>query len=152
MQILNNFLGEESRQEILEYCKKASYITGEKDRDDTPPCGYVAEFTLKSLQNKIQSKFFMLEKNIERSYVNMFEPSDQPYYHRDGNVWTFLYYPCEIDHIDEGGETIFLHDDSTMVGVPYAKDRLIKFDGNVMHKATSFRTKNRYTVALKFRK
>lgn len=157
MQIIDNFLEESQHLEILDYCLSTSYILGEKDRDDTESVGLVAPFDIDILADQIHRRLFLSKTNIERSYINLFNPGDDPYYHTDGNVWTLLYYPNKIDtinnieHIDEKGETHFLQN-GKLTGVPYVANRLIKFDGNVLHRANSFRTHVRHTVAIKYRR
>jgi ectoine hydroxylase-related dioxygenase (phytanoyl-CoA dioxygenase family) len=52
--------------------------------------------------------------------------------------------------MDEGGETYFIQTDF-IKGVSFVPGRMVLFDSNIMHKATSFRNKDRYTIALKFK-
>ena len=85
-----------------------------------------------------------------RSYVNLFLPNERPFFHPDGNVITCLFYFTPEYDIDEGGETQF-YVDSQLLGVLPKPGRLVVFDGNIQHRATSYRTKPRITVAIKFR-
>jgi len=88
---------------------------------------------------------------LQRAYINMFLPNERPYFHIDGDVTTFLFYINPLTNLDEGGETQFLIDDN-VVNVWAVPCRLVEFDGTLLHKATSFRSIPRITVALKFDK
>ncbi len=48
-----------------------------------------------------------------------------------------------------GGETQFLIDDEIRGILPFP-NRLVYFDANILHKATSYRTGHRFTLALKY--
>ena len=83
-------------------------------------------------------------------YVNCFAPTETPYFHTDGVGYTFLYYPDPAIHeLDEGGETQFVVDGNIM-GIMPISNRMSIFDGTIKHRATSFRTKHRFTVAIKY--
>ena len=85
-------------------------------------------------------------------YINCFAPSENPYFHVDGDGLTFLYYLTNHKwRADDGGETQFLIDD-TIKGVLPISNRLVGFDGNILHRATPFRFDHRFTLAAKFRK
>lgn len=91
------------------------------------------------------------EKQI-RAYVNLFLPNERPFFHTDGSVITCLFYftPHSNPDIDEGGETQF-YVDKQLLGVLPRPSRLVLFDGNISHRATSFRSYPRITAAIKFR-
>jgi hypothetical protein len=89
-------------------------------------------------------------KDITRLYINCFAPTENPYFHTDGEVGTtFLYYPDETWDIDDCGETQFFIDGS-FYGIPPIPNRLISFDANILHKATSFRNQHRFSIAIKY--
>jgi len=50
--------------------------------------------------------------------------------------------------LDEGGETQFYQEE--IKGIRPVAGRIVIFDSNILHKATSFRNQIRYTVALKY--
>ena len=82
-------------------------------------------------------------------YVNCFAPSETPYFHTDGKGITFLYYPNLEWNLQDGGETQF-YVDGNILGVPPLPNRLVMFDGEIVHRATSFRDRYRFTVAIKY--
>ena len=83
-------------------------------------------------------------------YVNCFAPSENPHFHVDGiHGITILYYVNDEWEIEMGGETQFLIDDEIRGILPFP-NRLVYFDANILHKATSYRTGHRFTLALKY--
>lgn len=92
-------------------------------------------------------------ERLMRMYINCFSPKDQPYFHTDSppghSTTTFLYYPDDYYDMEEGGETQFFND-GTLYGVPPLPNRLVAFPGEILHKATSFRSRYRFTVAIKY--
>ena len=102
-------------------------------------------------QKKLGDEFSIIsEMRLDRMYINCFAPSENPYFHTDGETgYTFLYYPQENWKIDDGGETHFLIDES-IYGVFPLPNRIVKFDASILHRATSFRDRHRFTVAIKY--
>lgn len=89
-------------------------------------------------------------ENVTRLYVNCFAPSENPYFHSDGKTGTtFLYYPNLNWNLDDGGETQFFIDGNLYAVAPIP-NRLIYFDANIMHKATTFRDRHRFSIAIKY--
>ena len=89
-------------------------------------------------------------KDMTRFYINCFAPSERSNFHIDGAVGTtFLYYPNDNWNLDEGGETQFIVDNS-IFGIPPVTNRLISFDANILHAATPFRNRQRFTVTVKY--
>ena len=89
---------------------------------------------------------------LERCYINYYGPSEWAHFHiddEDDESLTLLYYPTPNYPIDEGGCTEFLIDDE-IVGVRPICNRAVIFKGNIYHRAAPFKTKARYTVALKY--
>ena len=133
--------------------KKFTY--GEVDSFDTPPTGMVYDMSEDdNLFDKFYAAVLRNHSEIEslsyqRAYVNLFLPHEDPYFHTDGNVITCLFYINPEYNDNEGGETQFLIEDN-IVGIKAKPARLVVFDGNIVHRATSFRSNPRLTVALKF--
>lgn len=140
------------------------FFYGECDNHDTPPTGLVCYFEriqigpffkefLDNLLNKIYEKNENIKNmKLQRIYLNYFSPTDNPYFHIDGhNVMTCLYYLNPELNDDEGGETQFLINDEIR-GVRSKPGRLVIFDGSLKHRATSFRSHPRLTLAIKFYK
>lgn len=153
IQILDNIITKESQKIIYEEIIKYKYYYGEVDRTDTPPTGLVSDLPTNSLTFKILNfnlNNLLKDNTLYRSYINLFQPNENPYFHIDRETGkTVLYYANIEDYkLDEGGETQFHLDE--IRGIRPLPGRVIIFDSNILHKATSFRTYNRYTVALKY--
>jgi hypothetical protein len=132
-----------------------SFTYGEADRNDTQPTGMVLNLSLDGVLFKefydavTRNHFAVKDLEVQRAYINLFFPNENPYFHNDGNVITCLFYITPEYDIDEGGETQFVIDDN-IVGIKAKPARLVVFDGKIVHRATSFRNYPRITVALKF--
>jgi hypothetical protein len=153
IQILDNIITKENQKIIYEEIIKYKYYYGEVDRTDTPPTGLVSDLPTNSLTFKILNfnlNNLLKDNTLYRSYINLFQPNENPYFHTDRETGkTVLYYANIEDYkLDEGGETQFYLDE--IKGIRPLPGRVIIFDSNILHKATSFRTYNRYTVALKY--
>jgi hypothetical protein len=134
---------------------KNPFMYGEIDTDDTPPNGMILNLQPDSALFKtfydavIRTHFAIKNLKVTRAYVNLFLPNEHTYFHADGDVITCLFYITPDHDINEGGETQFIIDDK-IVGIQAKPSRLVIFDGNILHRATSFRNNPRITVALKF--
>ena len=156
IEIRDNFLEEEYFKGVLEYCLHSSYTYGEWDMNDTPPTGMVHEIGKKEkiyklLSSQIKKVYPQVRKlNLDRMYVNCFAPSENPYFHTDGDKGvTFLYYVNDQWTLNDGGETQILIDDEIR-GVLPIPNRIIGFNATLLHRATSFRNMHRFTLAVKF--
>ncbi len=155
IKIYDNFLSEKERQEIYDFCKKQSYHRGEVDRPDCPPTGLVSDLNNQDIINKLMKQVTNEKKDMFRTYINLFIPNEKPYYHQDNNDTN--YKTCiydvntdNINYIDEGGETYFIQNDF-IKGVSFVSGRMVLFNSNIIHKATSFRNRDRYTIAIKYK-
>lgn len=157
IKIINNFFEEEIHNKINEKCLNSSYTYGQADNLHTPPTGMVSrildnEEIYKIFSYQISNKFSEIsDKNVYRMYIQNFATSENPYFHRDGppGSITFIYYPNLSWDVDDGGETQIIIDDQ-IVGIFPLPNRIIKFDADLLHKATPFRDKHRFTVAIKY--
>ena len=156
IEIKDNFLEETDAKRVLEYCVQSSYTYGEVDTPQTPPTGMVHEIQrdediYKLFESKIKNYYRYVRKlNLYRMYVNCFSPSENPYFHTDGDKGvTFLYYVNDEWTLNEGGETQILIDDEIR-GVLPLPNRIVGFNANLLHRATSFRNRHRFTLAVKF--
>ena len=93
--------------------------------------------------------FILKGNDIISDICELFAPSETPYFHTDGEGITFLYYPNLEWNLQDGGETQF-YVDGNILGVPPAPNRLVMFDGEIVHRASSFRDRYRFTVAIKY--
>jgi hypothetical protein len=115
---------------------------------DIPKTDEIYKLLSKKISNQFQ-EIFGLE--ISRMYINCFAPSEWSFYHTDSEQYslTFLYYLNDIWDINDGGETHFYLNDK-IIAMPPIPNRLVYFDGRILHKATPFRNKHRFTIALKY--
>lgn len=151
IKIHDDFLGSTVQQAIFKQCHKLYYMMGELDREDCPPTGMISQLEASDMiiPEIISQKLNRPVSSLIRFYVNYYAPGEAPYFHDDGDCITCLYYPNNTDNIDEGGETQFIMDNQ-IKAVPHVPDRLIEFDGRIPHKATSFRSTYRFTIAAKY--
>jgi Rps23 Pro-64 3,4-dihydroxylase Tpa1-like proline 4-hydroxylase len=159
IKVFDNFFSEKEFFNIHKYCVEANYTYGERDNYDTPPVGMVSDIPLNSeictlFQNVISKKISQVsDYNLYRCYINCFAPSENPYFHTDGDSGlTLLYYPNEEWNLNDNGETQILLNTQTdqIVGVLPIPNRMLLFDANLIHRATSFRDRHRFTIALKY--
>ena len=154
MVIIDDFLEKDNLEYVTNYCLKSSYTYGETDRKTTPPTGMI--HTIKNnediynlFESKIRESNLAKGMTLYRMYVNCFSPSENPYFHTDGDSGlTFLFYINDWK-LDDGGETQFLIDNE-IKGVLPIPNRIVGFDANIPHKATTFRDNHRFTLAIKF--
>jgi hypothetical protein len=154
LRIYDDFLTKEEQNHVLDYCEGARYRYGESDDGDTPPTGvthdipnnqYVHELFYAKTQPLVPegSKFY-------RMYVNCFAPREVPYFHTDGDSGvTFLYYPQYNWQPNDGGETQ-VYVQGNIQGVVPLPNRIMMFDARLLHRATSFRDRWRFTLAIKY--
>ena len=155
IKVIDNFLSDKNFEWFLNFATtKAPYWCGSKDRKNTPATGMVSPINLDSEPmgwfNSIS------DLNLHESYINCFAPNERPYFHTDVADYhvdkvgmTGLYYINDRWNYQDGGETQFLIDDEIR-GIPPIPNRLVCFDSNILHKATPFRDKFRFTLALKY--
>lgn len=152
---IDQFLSRNEQEIVLNYCLSASYHYGEQDNPDTPVTGMIhnipeTEFVYKLFRKTIADKVDEVRQmKLYRMYINCFVPAENPYYHIDGEGLTFLYYPNVDWDLQQGGETQFYIDES-IYGIVPKPNRMVVFDGMILHRATSFRNQHRFTVAIKY--
>lgn len=151
----DGFLSEVEHKTVHQYCVDARYIFGETDNEDTPLTGMIhdipeTEFVYKLFKKKIYDLVdFTRDMKLYRMYINCFVPGENPYFHTDGPGVTFLYYPNFEWNVQWGGETQFIVDEN-IHGIVPIPNRMVFFDGMILHRATSFREDHRFTVAIKY--
>jgi hypothetical protein len=127
----------------------------EVDHPDYEPVGMSCNLsensiTYQALHEELR-KLFAGDWKIDRIYVNRFQPKEVPRFHYDGEVLTCLLYPDPVEwHPDEHGETQLLVNGEIRGILPLA-NRLLIFDGRLMHRATAFESQVRHTVATKLK-
>ena len=156
IKIYDNFFDEVTHIKIWDYCNKVSYKIGEKDHKKSLPTGGIFSISNKSklfslLDKNLVDKFEQL-KNLKcyRAYINFFSFNENPYFHQDNNIgYTCLFYPNIDFELNEGGETQFFIDEEIR-GIVSKPGRLTMFNGRLLHRATSFKSHPRLTLAFKF--
>ena len=156
IEVRDNFLNEKDCIGIIQYCRNASYRYGGVDKKGFPPTGMVHDIKENSevyqlVKSKIINSYLHVRKlNLDRMYVNCFAPSENPYFHTDGNRGiTFLYYANDSWDLDDGGETQIIVN-GEIKGILPIPNRIVGFDANLVHRATPFRFNHRFTLAAKF--
>ena len=156
IEVLDHFLNEKDCIGILQYCRNASYRYGEVDKKGFPPTGMIHDIkenneVYQLVKSKITNSYSQVRKlNLYRMYVNCFAPCENPYFHTDGDRGiTFLYYVNDSWDLDDGGETQIVVNGEIKGILPFP-NRIVGFDANLVHRATTFRFKHRFTLAAKF--
>ena len=158
--IKDNVFHEDDYQYLVEYSRESLYVYGEGDRPSVDPTGMVHNVGLdtkvtKSVHKKMQETFpeeIAKYDSPDRVYINCFAPREDAFYHIDGREGskTCLIYLSNTDWVPVlCGETFFYQDDK-VIGVPPHPNRAVCFDGNILHRASSFRKGHRFTLALKY--
>ena len=93
--------------------------------------------------------------DIYRMYVNVFAPREYAYFHQDADPEqeqnTFLYYPIHDGwnyDIEESGWTEF-YLDKKIIGVPPEWNSMCKFTAQILHRASPFKSHQRFSIAIK---
>ena len=153
--IYDDFLKPDEHRSVLEYCFNAEYVYGETDTATTRPTGVVHEMSGGVVHEMFRVKTGKIVPpglKLYRMYVNCFSPRELPYFHTDGpNGVTLLYYPQYNWKLDDGGETQIVVDEN-ILGIVPIPNRMVMFDANLQHRATTFRNRHRFTVAIKYEK
>lgn len=151
--IYDNKLDKQQIDKIYNECLKLSYKRGEADFPGAPPTGLTATITDTALINLLLHASETKNVNIFRVYVNLFLPNENPFYHIDNEnpkSKTLIYYVNNENlTINDCGETYFFYNNK-ITGILPVPGRIIKFNGNILHKASSFRYIDRYTIAIKW--
>ena len=167
LEVIDDFFISKEYLNVVKYCCEADYYWGERDTEQSSPTGMVHEIydcEDKPVEENNQWIYDLFFENtnhlcpnlkLYRMYVNSFAPGENPYFHTDsvdsGDL-TFLYYVPSADwDINDGGETQFYYN-GDMIGVTPVPNRMVYFDATILHRATSFRDRWRWTVAIKFSK
>jgi hypothetical protein len=154
---IDNFLPHIEYEHAINYCLTAPYYYGEVDDKLSPrPAGMTSEIAKESqifkiFDTEINKKVKEVKDlSIYRMYVNCFAPEERAFYHSDGKTGiTCLFYVNPDYDVNVGGETQFIVGNNGINILPIP-NRLAFFDANILHKATSFVDKHRFTIAIKY--
>tara|TARA_Y100000401_G_C8298431_1_gene212675 strand:- start:317 stop:778 length:462 start_codon:yes stop_codon:yes gene_type:complete len=149
--IEHDFLTTQFYEHVRTYCYTADYYYGENDFPEQPPTGLVHNL---KLDNTIVKYFPQKQKDLSlyRAYINYFTAGEKPNFHIDGEHGvTSIFYINERNYsLDEGGCTEILVNKDYLISVLPIANTLVTFDANLYHRATSFKTLPRFTIALKY--
>jgi hypothetical protein len=150
----DNVISYDKRNKIYDIICSYEFNNQEYDRVDTPPVGTtynIEEGELHEIMMEAINGLNIGKLDLFRAYINKFKPNERPFWHNDDQGITVLYYANLEWSPDELGETQFyLADTGTTKGILPIPGRIAVFDGLINHRATSFRTQDRYTIAYKF--
>lgn len=154
---------------VLSEIFNLKFSQGETDEEDTPPSGMISDlssefYTHNTLLDYLNTLECLKDCYCDRSYVNLYAPNERTFFHHDFTDYTVLYYPGPNWNINDEGETKFFfnpnpfndviqdgsEDMPIMFSIAPVPNRLTIFKGDVLHSATSFRDKHRYSIAFKF--
>lgn len=166
VRVVDNFLSDDDFNKILAFCKNVTYSYGEVDGvenagDETFCVGMTHQiFPMNSeivelFGRECEHQFPEIGSyTMTEMYINCFAPLENPYFHIDSmfpdlKSYTCLFYANNKWNLDDGGETQFYVND-ILYGVPPQPNRMVLFDGRIPHRATSFRNRHRFTIAIKY--
>ncbi len=158
LDVLDNKIA--NTKEIYDEVISMPYYYGEKDQPEKEPTGLISYLHEKSITYRSIKKFIKNEKSLKkfyiyRAYVNIFSPREICSFHQDDyqhlKSKTLLYYANLDWNIENGGETKFVSENNTLISVLPVPGRIIIFDADMKHSASSFTNKHRFTVAFKLK-
>ena len=153
IEVIDNIFSNEEITNIYDFCKTQKFTRTENDGENLEYTGLVSSLTNKKIINLILTKTGLKKIKIKKSYINLFLKDEKPYFHIDSyekNAKTLLYYVNpNINNINNYGETFF-HLDNILKGIPYVSGRILIFDADIPHRASSFRDLDRFTIAIKW--
>ena len=156
LDFIDNFLPYKEYEYVINYCLSSPYYYGETDNPGNRPTGMTSNisndsFIFKIFDKAIQEKVDQVKNlPIHRMYINCFAPDEKAFFHTDGNQgFTCLFYVNPDYDVNDGGETQFIVNSSGINILPLP-NRLSFFKVPLLHRATSFRNKHRFTIAIKY--
>jgi hypothetical protein len=156
IKIIDDVFSLEERNVIWNTCITSDYKYGEADTTGGHPTGVVCDMDTSSITSAIilnKIKGLVEYSNVYRMFINCFAPYENPIFHRDceedDSKLSIIYYPRHSYDIEDGGETQFLNSDDTVFGVMPKPNRIVIFDSNLIHKATSHKSKHKFTIVIK---
>ena len=152
--VIDDYLSIDEYKKTWEFVQQADYHPGEKDHHDSYPIGMVAEL---KTDNAATFRLFPRTVNgahLTRCYINYYSQGEVSAFHTDHDdpdSYTLLYYPCPTYSLDEGGTTE-LYIGNHITGIQSVANRLLIFKSTITHRATPFKSHQRFTIAFKYQK
>ena len=151
--VIDNFLHPEIFPQVAAELATLRNWKPEIDFEGAAPVGETCDLpiTSKAYRAIIEElkKLFLTSWTVDRFYVNRFRQRDVPQFHQDGEVVTCLLYA------DPGVWTPHHHGETQLLingeirGILPLPNRMLVFDGRLLHRATPFQTRTRHTIAAK---
>jgi len=154
VQIFDGLFSVEEVKYVHECYRKFPYKRTEVDREGLPYTGLSCELDFKDPIVKMLIERTKINPSpLLRAYINLFLKDEKPYFHQDNvnkGYKTLLYYmnPQSKD-FNNLGETFFYIDNEIRCVEP-TPGRVVIFDAEIWHRASSLRDHDRYTIALKW--
>lgn len=161
IETIDNLFSDEECKTIFKFASSSRYIYGISDAEHTPPTGLEsADLVPQTFIDDLLAKLRQTVKNcnindftIQSTTLNLFIPGEHPHFHKDiADGITVLYYCTDEFDVNNNGETQFRIEsdgDVYIHGVFPRPGRAVVFHGSVPHRATSFRNKPRFTLAIR---
>jgi Rps23 Pro-64 3,4-dihydroxylase Tpa1-like proline 4-hydroxylase len=157
IKIKDNLLSKQDIKNIYDFCKNQTFSRTETDdNNNVIHTGLVCDLD----KNEGVVNFLLKATNTSkdkliRSYINLFLPNEQAYFHQDKQnnekTTTILYYVNnEPSNLNDLGETFF-YINNEIRGIQPVPGRIIIFNGDIWHRASCLRNTDRFTIALKMK-
>ena len=151
--VIDAFLHPETFPKVISELGRLHHWQPEIDFKGAAPVGETCELpssfeTYRAIIQELK-KLFPVPWTIDRFYVNRFKPREVPQFHADGDVITCLLYadPGNWSPRDHGETQLLIGGE--IRGILPLPNRMLVFDGRILHRATSFQTRVRHTIAAK---
>ena len=162
IKVFDDFLPNRVCQDLFEKICEYPFYRTEKDFKGSNKTGLTHDLThnhdiknyiLQSI--KVKNVIDLEKYKIKEFYINLFLPNENPKLHIDSSnkqdITFLLYISPNKYNENEKGTTDFLFG-NFIFGVRYKQNRVITFPSTFLHKANSFLTEDRLSIAIKFEK
>jgi hypothetical protein len=151
--VIDNFLHPDTFRHVAAELTTLHHWQPEVDFPGAAPVGETCDLpnttqTYRAIVQELK-KLFPAAWVVDRFYVNRFQPREVPQFHQDGEVVTCVFYadPGNWTPHDHGETQVLIN--AEIRGILPLPNRMLVFDGRLLHRATSFQTRRRHTIAAK---
>ena len=151
--MIDSFLHPQTFPQVAAEVESLRHWKPEVDFHGAAPVGETCDLPSSSMAYRsiVQElkKLFRGPWTVDRFYVNRFQPREVPQFHADGDVVTCVLYadPGNWTPHDHGETQLLIN--AEIRGILPIPNRMLVFDGRLLHRATSFQTRRRHTIAAK---